>query len=82
MKYLKLFEDFENEKKYSISFDESFLNDVIDALNKDKIKFEEKESIYFHLKKQVEIIAWAKSELDIIRSIPGWVKHLQVFKIK
>lgn len=82
MKYLKLFENFETEKKYSVSFDETFLNDVKKALNKAGIKFEEKENLYFHLKKQIEVIAWAKGELDIIRAIPAWVKHLQVYRQK
>ena len=34
MKYLKLFEDFETEKKYSVSFDDKFHDDVIKSLKK------------------------------------------------
>ena len=82
MKYLKLFEDFETEKKYSVSFDDKFHDDVIKSLKKANIRFEEKENIYFHLKKQVEIVAWVEKELDIIRAIPAWVKNLQVYKTK
>ena len=30
----------------------------------------------------MEFIVWAKNELDIIRAIPAWVKHLQVYRQK
>ena len=82
MKYLKLFEEFETEKKYSVSFDITFLNDVRRALDRTNLKYEESENLYYHLKKQIEFIVWAKDELVIIRAIPAWVKHLQVFKTK
>lgn len=82
MRYLKLFENFETENKYSVSFDMTFFNDVKRGLDRANLKYEEKDSIYFHLKKQTEFLVWAKSELDIIQAIPAWVKHLQVFKTK
>jgi len=82
MKYLKLFENFETENKYSVSFDITFLNDVKRGLDRANLKYEEKDNIYYHLKKQTEFIVWSKSELDIIRAIPAWVKHLQVYKQK
>lgn len=51
MKYLKLFEEFETEKKYSVSFDITFLNDVRRALDRANLKYEESENLYYHLKK-------------------------------
>ena len=53
MKYLKLFEEFETEKKYSVSFDITFLNDVRRALDRANLKYEESENLYYHLKKQI-----------------------------
>jgi hypothetical protein len=82
MKYLKLFEDFETENKYSVSFDMTFLNDVKRGLDRANLKYEEKDNIYFRLKKQTELLVWTKSELDIIRVIPAWVKNLQVYRQK
>jgi len=82
MKYLKLFEDFETENKYSVYFDMTFLNDVKRALDRANLKYKESENLYYHLKKQMEFIVWAKNELDIIRAIPAWVKHLQVYRQK
>ena len=82
MKYLKLFENFETENKYSVSFDITFLNDVKRGLDRENLRYEEKENLYYHLKKQMEFLVWAKSELDIIRAIPPWVKYLQVYKQK
>ncbi len=82
MKYLKLFENFETEKRFSVTFDETFYRDVVSGLKKHNIKWEDVESLYLHLKKKREITAWAKSEFEVIRAIPAFVKHLQVFKIK
>ena len=55
MRYLKLFEDFENEKSFSITFDESFYQDVVSGLKKHGIKWENVDSLYQHFKKRREI---------------------------
>ena len=82
MRYLKLFEDFETEKKFSVTFDESFYQDVVSGLKKHNIKWEDVDSLYLHLKKKREITAWAKSEFEVVKAIPGFVKHLQVFRTR
>lgn len=82
MKYLKLFENFIKEEKFSISFDNRFYKDVVSALKRYNIRFEEKESLYHQIKNQTELIAWVNNEIDLIRVIPAWVKHLQIFKQK
>jgi hypothetical protein len=82
MKYLKLFSSNETEKKFSVSFDENYYGYVVSGLKKHNIKWEDVDSLYLHLKKKREIVAWSKSEFEVIRAIPAFVKHLQVFKIK
>jgi hypothetical protein len=42
MKYLKLFENFETEKKFSVSFETRFYPDVVSGLKNYNIRFEEK----------------------------------------
>jgi hypothetical protein len=82
MRYLKLFENFETEKKFSVSFETRFYPDVVSGLKNYNIRFEEKENLYLNLKKQTEIIAWSENGFNIIRAIPAWVKHLQVYREK
>jgi hypothetical protein len=82
MRYLKLFENFKKEEKISISFDNKFYRDVINALKEFNIKFEEKDSLYHQMKNQTELITWVDSELDLIRIIPSWVRHLHVYRQK
>jgi hypothetical protein len=82
MKYLKLFENFKKEEKFSISFDNKFYRDVINALKEFNIKFEEKDSLYHQMKNQTELIACVDSELDLIRIIPSWVRHLHIYRQK
>ena len=84
MRYLKLFEDFETEtkNKYSVTFDERFFRDVTKSLKEKGFEFEEVESIYWERKKERELHVWAKSNLEIIKVIPSFVKHLQVQRQK
>ena len=56
MKYLKLFEDFETENKYSVSFDMTFLNDVKRALDRANLKYKESENLYYHLKNKWNLL--------------------------
>ena len=34
------------------------------------------------MKNQTELITWVDSELDLIRIIPSWVRHLHVYRQK
>ena len=80
--YNTLLEALEDEvKKFSLVFDEKYKYDVISALKKKSIKYEESDSLYYHYKKsKCEIFAWAKSEMELIKIIP--VLFIQILKVK
>ncbi len=83
MKYLKLFESF-SENKFSVTFDMKYYNDVIKALDSNNIKYQKdrENPIYYELKGMDEIIVFAKDNMEIIRSIPYYVKNLSVLPTK
>jgi len=81
MRYLKLFENFKaKEKKFSVTFDEKYLYDVISALKKHNIKYKVNDNTYYHLKKKVELFAWSDDSTHLLKIIP--VNNLHVLRVR
>lgn len=69
-------------KEYSLVFDKKYENDILDILKSNSISFRESDSIYYHIKKKVELIVKLDDEYKFNKLIPSWIRNYNLLKLR
>lgn len=69
-------------KEYSLVFDKKYENDILDILKSNSISFKESDSIYYHIKKKVELIVKLDDEYKFNKLIPSWIRNYNLLKLR